>query len=644
MITACGRVETNSGTGSPAAGAAAAAGDAASAETLVAVSVGEDFACALTASGAVRCWDNRGGQLGSNGAGAYRAVAVPVPGLASGVTAISVGGSSACALTAAGGVQCWGDNGSGQLGSGSTRMSSAVPLPVTGLESGVAAISVGATYACALTTAGGVQCWGMLGIGFDIKIPVVATPAPVAGLESGVAAISVGADSACALSTQGGVQCWGYAHTVHPSYSAVPVPIAGLTAGISAVSVGSQTACALTVGGLVECWGYDRPLAPLGPVAVAGLSSGVAAISVGSGSACALTVGGQVECWGNTSQSGYAYPPIPVTGLASSVTAVSVGQYSTCVVVSDGVECWGLGDPRPVVGLAGPRDAAGTDGGVSGLGDSGNTECADPLTFADPDVDLFVRYAIGIPSGPIHAADVANLTALSLSFPYSPTYTTPPTDIDYVDPPRPYDGLVTSLAGVDCIPSLRSLGVNAFLVDLTPLGRLPKLSLLGFGQAFETSFPPMPQVANLSATVYQNTAKILAAFSSVRVLSLSNADFSTAEARAALSALTNLTMLDLRSAGLTDTTLLAPLSHLADVELSANQIQDLSSLSSLPGLRTLDLSFNQITDLAPLVANLALGYGTAISITDNPPLDCAAQRGNIATLRARGVTVDTDCP
>jgi hypothetical protein len=473
---------------------------------------------------------------------------------------------------------------------------------------------------------------------------VVATPVPVAGLESGVAAIAVGL-SACAVSTQGGVQCWGLSLTTDPSYSAVPVPSAGLTAGISAVSVGSESACALTVGGLVECWGYDRPLAPLGPVAVAGLSSGVTAISVGLGSACALTVAGQVECWGNTIQSSYAYPPIPVTGLASSVTAVSVGADSACVVISGGLECWGTaGNPRPVAGLAGPRNAGGTDDGVSGLGDSGNTECADPLTFADPDVDLFVRSAIGIPSGPIHAADVANLTALSLSFPSSPTYTTPPTDIDYVDPPRPYDGLVTSLAGVDCIPSLRSVTLDPYLVDLTPLGRLPNLTLLTFSQTFETSFPLMPQVANLSATVYQNTAKILAACPSLRVLNLWPADFSSAEARAALSALTNLTTLSLLDAGLTDVTPLAPLSHLTDVDLNGNQIQDLSSLSSLPGLRTLELRGNQITDLAPLVANLALGYGTAISITDNPPLDCAAQRGNIATLRARGVTVDTDCP
>jgi hypothetical protein len=528
-------------------------------------------------------------------------------------------------------------------------MSSAVPLPVTGLERGVTAISVGRNSACALTTAGGVQCWGMLDSGLDLDIPVVAAPAPVPGLESGVAAISVGVGTACALSTQGGVQCWGYSLS-DPSYSAVPIPIPGLTAGITAVSLKDNYACALAVGGLVKCWGYDPGIKncclSLDPVAVAGLSSGVAAISVGpvDSGACALTVLGQVECWGNTIQSLYAYPPIPVTGLAGGVSAVSVGEDSACVVASGGVECWVHGgNPRPVAGLAGPHDAAGTDGGDSGLGDSGNPACAGPLTFADPDVEQEVRRDIQIPSGPIHAADVADLTDLNFAPPYRPEYRSPPTDIDYVGPPRS-DGLVTSLAGVDCIPSLRSLALDSYLVDLTPLGRLPKLSLLWFSETFETSFPLMPQVANLSATVFQNTAKILAACPSVRVLSLSNADVSTAEARAALSALTNLTQLSLTYAGLTDTTPLAPLSHLVDVDLGGNQIQDLSAFSSLPGLRSLELSGNQITDLAPLVANLALGYGTVVSITHNPSLDCAAQGGNIATLRARGVTVDTDCP
>jgi len=62
-------------------------------------------------------------------------------------------------VTTAGGVQCWGSNLNGQLGDSSVQ-SAFVPIPVPGLSSGVAAIAAGTNYACALTTAGSVLCWG----------------------------------------------------------------------------------------------------------------------------------------------------------------------------------------------------------------------------------------------------------------------------------------------------------------------------------------------------------------------------------------------------------------------------------------------------------------------------------------------------
>jgi len=96
--------------------------------TPIDVGVDVNGGCAAIADGTLSCW----GVSGFIGTGATDyGVSGPatVPGL-TGVTAVGVGGTNACAVHD-GGVACWGSNDRGQLGDG-TNVSRYVPTPVIG--------------------------------------------------------------------------------------------------------------------------------------------------------------------------------------------------------------------------------------------------------------------------------------------------------------------------------------------------------------------------------------------------------------------------------------------------------------------------------------------------------------------------------
>ncbi|MFH1436616.1 MAG: DUF4215 domain-containing protein, partial [Pseudomonadota bacterium] len=181
---------------------------------VTAVEAGTSHTCTVLGTGGVQCWgDNEHGQIG-DGSTTDRTSPVDVSGLSSGVTAVSAGESHTCALLEAGGVQCWGNNEDGQLGDGTTTDRTS-PVDVSGLSSGVIAVSAGgssgSSHTCALLDTGGVQCWGgnwagMLG---DGSRDDSSTPVHVSGLSSGVTAIAAGGSHACALLGTGGVKCWG---------------------------------------------------------------------------------------------------------------------------------------------------------------------------------------------------------------------------------------------------------------------------------------------------------------------------------------------------------------------------------------------------------------------------------------------------
>ena len=149
-------------------------------ETLnfTAITTGSTHTCALLTGGGVKCWgENRSGQLGDGTGGNMSNTPVDVIGLAGNVTAISAGTTHTCAILTGGGLQCWGNNESGQLGNGAMQ-NRAAPENVSGMAANVTAIAVGGAHTCALVGAGRPKCWGentygQLGVG---KAPQRLTP------------------------------------------------------------------------------------------------------------------------------------------------------------------------------------------------------------------------------------------------------------------------------------------------------------------------------------------------------------------------------------------------------------------------------------------------------------------------------------
>ena len=279
-------------------------------------------------------------------------------------TAISTAHNHTCALNTAGAAWCWGQNGYGQLGNGTTADTN-TPLAVT-MPAGVtfSAIHAGTYHTCALTSAGAAYCWGnnangQLGDGTNTQrttpVRVVAAPGPTWFAHLPMPAsftfdiITAGQGSTCAHNAADGITyCWGsptqslianpllcetesaYGKTAYGATSSrCPKPhaiwlITGSTAlhRYGPIDIGTVATCAIRTepdgtgrSNTIWCWGSNYhyqfgrasarctsdPICAGYAVSLLPPGASFTAISVSMMHACALASTGNAYCWGKNS-------------------------------------------------------------------------------------------------------------------------------------------------------------------------------------------------------------------------------------------------------------------------------------------------------------------------------------------------------
>ncbi len=283
-------------------------------------------------------------------------------------------GDHTCGVTIAGAVYCWGGNGRGQLGDGTTtrRLTPVLALAPSGVTFG--SISAGWHHTCAVAltpVAGDVYCWGRnengrLGDGTqaDRSVPGrVAAPSGVTFLS-----VSAGGQHTCAVAAgTRDVYCWGknqYGQLGDNTTIGKLTPVrvnAPVGVIFNTVTAGGQHSCGMaTSGGVAYCWGWNQ-YGQLGDSTntFSSLPSRVkpptatfvffTAVTAGQQHTCGRTSAGAVWCWGQNANGQLGdntivskNGPAAVQQGALSFAEVSAGNEHTCARTSAGAGyCWG---------------------------------------------------------------------------------------------------------------------------------------------------------------------------------------------------------------------------------------------------------------------------------------------------------------
>ena len=278
---------------------------------------------------------------------------------------VTAGATHTCGIAAGGVAYCWGDNGSGQLGTGDEH-SSPIPVAVTGGET-FSSLSAGDGFTCGVTTSGMGYCWGRSmywKAESGSRPPHSDAPAPVVG---GLlfSHISTGASHACGVTIDHAAYCWGsnaegQLGTGDTASSPTPLPVAGRLS-FDSVSAGWDHTCGVATDQVAYCWGNNR-FGQLGngtrdatrlPRKVEQVHDFVS-VSAGGRHSCGVTARAIAYCWGDNFHSQIGLTDRETSRLGSwvpvalaaghRVAAVTAGAFHTCALTLksiDRIACWG---------------------------------------------------------------------------------------------------------------------------------------------------------------------------------------------------------------------------------------------------------------------------------------------------------------
>lgn len=332
------------------------------------VSAGSSYACAINTNKELYCWGNNGS--GNLGDGTKDTRTLPVL-IGTGFVqvraqAVSYVNKTTCALKDDNFIYCWGNNGSGQVGDGTTTERLVPTATFGGYE--FDDVSLGTLHACGKLTDGGLRCWGSnsynwnplggLGNGVYITNNSVNKPELVLGGDS-FTTVSAGWNATCGVNSLGRVKCWGdfnRGFMADPAGHIRLVPmVSDLGESYSQMATGPGGNCGITSAGLLKCWGgwdgYDPAyrtqsigdgtnILRTSPVVI---DRGRVYTQVSSGGqySCGIRDTGFIYCWGKINGGANSIRPVKVDGAVTYKSVTVGGTHSCGITTADVLKCWG---------------------------------------------------------------------------------------------------------------------------------------------------------------------------------------------------------------------------------------------------------------------------------------------------------------